>query len=73
MNIEQSAFLITDCSDILLNYFLIYHNANMGGGGGGGVCINILYVFYHTEHLEHNNCSGKCGNGAKRSEIWNME
>ena len=40
-------------------------------GGGGGICINI-YFFYHTQKLEHNNWSGKCGNGAKRSEIWNL-
>ena len=68
---EQSTFLIMDslnCSDILTNYFLIYHNANMGGGG---ICINI-YFFYHMENVEHNNWSGKCGNGAKRSEIRNQ-
>ena len=39
--------------------------------GGGGICINI-YFFYHMENVEHNNWSGKCGNGAKRSEIWNQ-
>ena len=66
---EQSTFLIIDCSEILTNYFLIYHNANMGGGGG--ICINI-YFFYHMENVEHNNWSGKCGNGAKRSEIRNQ-
>ena len=39
-------------------------------GGGGGICINI-YFFYHMENVEHNNWSGKCGNGVKRSEIRN--
>ena len=39
------------------------------GGGGGGYA---LIFFYHTENLEHNNWSGKCENGAKRSEIWNL-
>ena len=34
----------------------------------GGICINI-YFFYHMENVEHNNWSGKCGNGAKRSEM----
>ena len=38
---------------------------------GGGICINI-YFFYHMENVEHNNWSGKCGNGAKRSEIRNQ-
>ena len=41
------------------------------GGGGGGICINI-YFFYHMENVEHNNWSGKCGNGVKRSEIRNQ-
>ena len=38
--------------------------------GGGGYA--LIYFVYHTEHLEHNNWSRKCGNGAKRSEIWNL-
>ena len=33
-------------------------------GGGGGYAL-IYIFFYHTENL-------KCGNGAKRSEIWNL-
>ena len=37
---EQSTFLIIDCSEILTNYFLIYHNANMGGGGYA-----LIYIF----------------------------
>ena len=64
---EQSTFLIIDCSEILTNYFLIYHNANMGGGG---ICINV--IIYFLSYVEHNNWSGKCGNGAKRSEIRNQ-
>ena len=40
---EQSTFLIIDCSEILTNYFLIYHNANMGQGGGGGYA--LIYIF----------------------------
>ena len=38
---EQSTFLIIDCSEILTNYFLIYHNANMGGGGEYA----LIYIF----------------------------
>ena len=34
--------------------------------------INVYIFFYHTENLEHNNWSGKCGNGVKWSEIWNL-
>ena len=41
------------------------------GGGPMGICVN-MYFFYHTKHLEHNNWSGKCGNGANRYEIWNL-
>ena len=37
--------------------------------GGGGYA--LIFFFYHTENLEHD-WSGKCGNGAKRSEIWNL-
>ena len=66
---EQSTFLIIDCSDILVNYFLIAYKVNMWGVGG--ICINI-YFFYHTKNLEHNNWSGKIGNKAKRSDIWNL-
>ena len=40
-------------------------------GGVGGICINI-YFFYHMANVEHNNWSGKCGNGVKRSEIRNQ-
>ena len=64
---EQSTFLIIDCSEIWTNYFLIYHNANMGGG----IYALIYICFYHMENVEHNNWSGKCGNGAKRSAIRN--
>ena len=42
----------------------------MGGGGEGYALIYI--IFYHMENVEHNNWSGKCGNGAKRSEIRNQ-
>ena len=38
---EQSTFLIIDCSEILTNYVLIYHNANIGGGGGYA----LIYIF----------------------------
>ena len=40
---------------------------------GGGIYALIYICFYHMENVEHNNCwSGKCGNGAKRSEIRNQ-
>ena len=40
-------------------------------GGPWGYAL-IYIFFYHTKHLEHNNWSGKCGNGAKRYGIWNL-